>query len=62
MGNLSQPVLLLAVAADARGDLPTAIRYLELAVRMRPDPQLKSALQQERQRMITGQVPPIQRP
>jgi hypothetical protein len=61
-GNLSQPVLLLAVAADARGDLATAVKYLDLAVRMRPDPQLKSALQQERQRMLTGQVPPIGRP
>jgi hypothetical protein len=61
-GNLSQPILLLAVAADARGDLATAVKYLDLAVRMRPDPQLKSALQQERQRMITGQVPSIPRP
>ncbi|MBW8772808.1 MAG: hypothetical protein JF590_05905, partial [Gemmatimonadetes bacterium] len=61
-GNLSQPIILLAVAADAHGDLATAVRYLELAVRMRPDPQLKSALEQERQRMLTGTVPPIPRP
>ena len=61
-GNISQPIILLAVAADARGDIATAVRYLELAVRMRPDAQLKAALQQERQRMLTGAVPAIPRP
>ena len=61
-GNLSQPIILLAVAADARGDIATAVKYLELAVRMRPDPQLKAALQQERQRMLTATVPGIPRP
>ncbi len=61
-GNMTQPIILLAVAADARGDIATAMRYLELAVRMRPDPQLKGALEQERQRMMTEQVPAIPRP
>ena len=60
--NLSQPPLLLAVAADARGDGPTALRYLEMAERMRPDPQLKAAIEQIRARIATLAVPPVPRP
>jgi hypothetical protein len=48
--NLAQPAILLAIAADMRGDLPTAVKYLELALRLRHDDQLKAALDQMRAR------------
>jgi hypothetical protein len=60
--NLAQPVLLLAVAADARGDGASALRYLEQANRIRPSPQLKEAADQVRARMLESQTPAIPRP
>jgi transmembrane protein TMEM260 (protein O-mannosyltransferase) len=61
-GNLSQAPLLLAVAADARGDAATALKYLELAYRIRPDPSLKAAADQLRMRVLQSQTPAIPRP
>ena len=61
-GNLSQPPLLLAVAADARGDGETALKYLELAMRIRPDPQLRAAADEVRRRLLQSQAPVIPRP
>ncbi len=60
--NLSQPALLLAVAADARGDGESALKYLELANRIRPTPQLKEAADQIRARLLQSGSPAIPRP
>jgi hypothetical protein len=60
--NLSQSVLLLAVAADARGDGNSALKYLERANRIRPTPQLKDAADQVRARLLQSGTPPIPRP
>ena len=60
--NLSQSVLLLAVAADARADGNSALKYLERANRIRPSPQLKDAADQVRARLLQSGTPPIPRP
>ena len=51
--DLSQPVILLALGLESRGDRASALRYLELAQRIRPDPALKSASEQLRREMMT---------
>jgi hypothetical protein len=50
--NLANPVILLAVASDAVGDDANAIRYVEMALRIRPDAALRNAAAQIRQRAM----------
>jgi len=60
--NLANPVILLAVAMEAKGDPATALRLIETAMRIRPDPQLRAAAEEIRRRMLEAGTPPVTRP
>ena len=51
--NMAQPVILLALGLEAHGDGTNALKYLDLAARLRPDPALKAAADQLRQQLLT---------
>jgi hypothetical protein len=50
--NLANPVILLAIASDAAGDDAGALRYIEMALRLRRDDALRNAAEQIRQRAM----------
>jgi len=60
--NLANPVILLAVAMEAKGDPATALRLIETAMRIRPDESLRAAALQMRQRTLEAGTPPVTRP
>jgi len=57
--NLANPVILLALASEEKGDDAAVLRYLEMALRIRPDESLRSAAAEMRQRaMLRAQPAP----
>jgi hypothetical protein len=60
--NLANPVILLAVAMEAKGDPASALRLIETAMRIRPDEQLRAAAVEMRQRALEAGAPAITRP
>jgi hypothetical protein len=55
--NLANPIILLAVAMEARGDGAAAVRLIETALRIRPDDQLRAAAAEIRRRSLTTLSP-----